>query len=200
MDFSALKDEYAARGFDYHSDARRGQYVNLARAQLDSAYPWPYLKTTATGSAGTGVVTATDLGVIYLVQDIANQFNALDQASEADLRACWGDLTTAGRPWTFYSSTPGTLTAYPVGGTLKVFYYMVTPDLASPTDTPECPDRYHGLIVDMAVQMAYRDSDDHAMAQQLLAWIDRQTQRMVDDLFADQPPSLMSLKFASVDW
>ena len=189
MDFSGLKDEFAARGVDYLSDERRGQYINWARGRLDAAKPWPYRKTSGTGTAGAGLFTADDLGVPYMVQDSRNGLCPLRPCDELELRRCYGDLSFAGTPWAYYVAHVGdtrTVTAYPVGGTLVVYYLITTPDLASPTDTPLSPDRYHGLIVDMAVQMAYRDSDDHAMAEQLQVWIDRQTQSMVDDLLVDQ--------------
>lgn len=201
MDFSALKDEFAARGVDYLSDLRRGQYVNWARAQLDAAQLWPYRKTSATGTASAGTVTATDLGTVYVVQNISTTpFTPLEQIGDVELLESVGDLTLTGVPCTWYSPTPGTVSAYPVGGTLRVYYYAITPDLSGPTDTPEAPSQYHGLIVDMAIQMAYRDSDDHPQAEQLQVWIDRQMGRMVEDLFADQPSQPMRLTYASEDW
>ena len=186
MNFAALQAELAARGTDYLG-TRGAAYLNFARAQLDAAYAWPYLKTSATGTAGSGTITIADLGSVIVVQDTANAFNALPLRSEVDLRVCYGDLTVAGTPCVYYLPSPTVLTAYPLGGTLRVAYVMEAPDLSGPTDTPLSPSKYHGLIVDMAVQMAYRDSDDHQLAEQLQAWIDRQLRAMVSDLFADQP-------------
>jgi hypothetical protein len=192
MNYAALQAELAARGTDYLG-TRGAQYINFARAQLDAAYAWPYLKTSATGTAGAGTVTIADLGSVIVVQDTANAFNVLPQRSEADLRACYGDLTLAGTPWVYYSPATGVLTGFPLGGTLRAAYVKDAPDLSGPTDSPLSPAKYHGLIVDMAVQMAYRDSDDHQLAEQLQAWIDRQTRAMVSDLFADQPSTETAL-------
>lgn len=200
MNFSALKDEFAARGVDYLSDTRRGQYINWARADLDAMFPWPYRKTSASGTAGAGTVTATDLGSVRLVADTnRTPFTPLDPWNDIDLVRECGSLTLTGVPWAWYSPTPGTVTAYPLGGTLLVYYYMTTPDLSGPTDTPVAPSKYHGLIVDMAIQMAYRDSDDHTEAEKLQLWIDRQAQRMADDLFSDQPPGAPIGMSSSVD-
>jgi hypothetical protein len=209
MDLAALQNEVAARGTDYLG-TRGTTYINLARAQLDAMYLWPYRKASATGSPGTGIVTPAGaaqnqsaLASVYLVQDTANNYATLRQASEGDLRECYGDLSISGVPFAYYitrTGSAGTVNAYPVGGTLQAFYYMVTPDLAGPTDTPLAPSQYHGLIVDMAIQMAYRDSDDHDMAEKLQVWIDRQLARMVNDLFADQTMDLQPLSFSSSDW
>jgi hypothetical protein len=207
MNYGAMKDEFAARGFDYLSDARRGQYLNFARAMLDSSAPWSYRKRTGTGTSGFTVTPATDnalgIGVVYLVQDTDNQYATLRPASEEDLAGVYGDLTLAGTPFAYYvtrTGTSATVSVYPVGGAIRVSYYGTPFDLSGPTDTPLSPPEYHGLIVDMAVQMAYRDSDDAEAAMRLQAWIDTQQQRMVEDLFADQPPTLQALTFSSSDW
>lgn len=190
MNFSALKDEFANRGFDDLSDTRRGQYINWARAQLDALKPWPYRKTSGTGSSGTGTFTSSDLGWPYLVQDTSNSLAVLHPRNELELRSCHGDLSYVAAPFAYYVATSGntrTVRAYPVGGTLIVYYYMVTPDLANASDTPAAPAKYHGLIVDMAVQMAYRgDRGDNASAEQLQVWIDRQLQAMSDELLVEQ--------------
>lgn len=193
MDFSELKDELAARGVDYLSDLRRGQYINWARAQLDASRLWPYRKSSAIGDAGTGTVTIADLGTPYLVQDTSNSSCPLSPVNEITLRG-YGSVALTGSPWAYYvtmTGSSGTINAYPVGGTIQAFYYAVTADLSGPTDSPDAPAQYHGLIVDMAVQMAYRDSDDHQQAEQLQAWIDRQLAAMVDALFAFQPPTYL---------
>jgi hypothetical protein len=199
---AALQAELAARGFDYLA-ARGATYINLANAQLDASYLWPYLKTTVTGSASAGTATAVDLGSVYMVQDTANGSCPLLPSSEIGLLERWGDLTLTGTPWTYYvlsATAGGTVHAFPVGGTIKAFYYAIAPDLAGPTDTPLSPTKYHGLIVDMAVQMAYRDSDDHDAADRLQAWIDRQMQAMVLDLFAEQVQAGIPMRFRYAEW
>jgi hypothetical protein len=202
MDFAALQAELAARGTDYLA-TRGATYINLARAQLDASYLWSYRKTSATGTAGAGTVTATDLGTVYMVQDTANGFCPLLPTDESQLLESVGDLTFAASPRVYYvtkTGATGTVNAYPVGGTIKAFYYAVTPDLSGPTDTPESPSQYHGLIIDMAVQMAYRDSDDHDAAERLQAWIDRQLGAMVQDLFTGQVQAGVSMRFRYAEW
>ena len=68
-------------------------------------------------------------------------------------------------------------------------YWQVPPSLSADADEPLTPENYHLLIVDIAVRMAYRDTDNHAAAEALQAQIDRDLAGMIVDLLGDQGPS-----------
>lgn len=168
MIFSALKTELSDRGFSYLTDTRLGQYINWARAELDDLDAWPYRIATATGAAP---LTVTDLGWVQGVQDTGTKLQLLpiDRESLADR---YDDLTITGTPQ-FYYATDGVVNTYPVGGTISVRYNKVPVDLSAAGDSPLAPVRFHRLIVDLAVRMAYRDSDNHEAAEQLQAQVER---------------------------
>lgn len=199
MNFADLKSELAARGFDYLSDTRRGQYINWARAELDEIELWPYRQKTASGAAPLAV---SDLGS---VEQVTNSSGPLDPMDYGDLVASFGDLSTDGQPSYFYVDWPsgvGTVTVFPESaGSITVRYWRVTPDLTG-TETPAAPARFHKLIVDMAAREAYRDSDNHAAAEGLQAQIERDLARMRNVLFSDQlqGPGFVRIVAGSGDW
>ena len=189
MDFAALKTELSDRGFAYLSDARRGQYINWARAELDAMFAWPYRLTFATGpDSGATIISDLDqVKAAYLETTPNTQLELVDRWWLLDR---YGDLATTGTP-SFAYVTEGSSTAvapFPVGAgdvNLHVLYYRVPTDLSVSTDTPLAPPRYHGLYVDLAVEQAYRDSDNHAAAESLRVAIERKLGTMVKDLLID---------------
>jgi hypothetical protein len=202
VDFPALKAELAARGFDYLSDARLGQFVNAGRQKVDNHALWPYRKTTATGTAPLAV---SDLGVIEAVVDVPLSY-PLQPASLQGLLADYGDLTLTGAPAYFYVASPSgvpTVVVYPTSThAILVNYWRRCPDLAS-SATPLSPPDYHMIIVDVAAQYAYMDSDNFTEAQQLQGWVDQRLQDMTDDLLGGQqiwgPQDVQPLTGSSVD-
>lgn len=176
MNFSELKTELAARGFDYLSDTRLGRYINLARAELDDSDLWPYLEKSVTGTAP---VTVTDLGHIEAVLDIVTGL-PLTAMAFTDLNATYGPLNNIGTPCFYYVAWPDgdpVVATYPTSNEIGVQYWKVTLDLSG-TDTPAAPTRFHYLIVDMAARMAYRDADDADAAAAIQAEIDKSLLRM----------------------
>jgi hypothetical protein len=182
MDFTALKNELEARGFDYLSDLRLGYFVNAGRHELDMMEQWPYRLATASGAAP---LTVTDLGTIEEVRDTDNAAATLEWIERRSVGANSTDLTQTGTPSWFYLDN-GVIRTYPVGGTLEVRYYLRPPDLSGSTDLPLAPSQYHLLIVDIAARWAYKDSDNFQAAQALTPEIDRQVQAMRLDLLYPQ--------------
>lgn len=116
-----------------------------------------------------------------------------------EIQTEFGTLTTTGSPTYWYRTTTGVAT-YPVTtDTVTVRYWKRTPVLTE-SDTPASPADHHMLIVDMAVQLAYRDSDNHQAAEGLQVDIDRQLAEMVDDLLPQSEPVFQRITWASEDW
>lgn len=180
MNFQALQDELAARGFDTLSAARLGAFVNQGRAELDNMYLWPYRLASASGASP---LTITDLGTIEEVANSAVTGSpALLYADRRSLRDSYGDITITGTPGFFFIDN-GVVRTYPVGGTLAVRYYKRPPALSAGADTPLAPSDYHMLYVDFAVRWAQKDGQQPSS---LDGEILRQLQVMVSDLFGQQ--------------
>lgn len=174
MNFSELKAELAARGFDYLSDTRRGQYVNAGYHEFNEEDLWSWRVDTDTGSSP---LTVSDLGVIEEVVDTGNNSRPLVAEDRRNLRDWYGDLTTTGTPEFFYRDGATTVRTYPVGGTLSLRHFKLAADLTG-TDTPIIPTRYHLLIVDYAARRAYNDSDNQQAAGLVEAEIQRQLHKV----------------------
>lgn len=196
MNFAALKQALRDQ-FDIDS-ARAGRYINQARAELDGRELWPYRLATATGASP---LTIADLDVLLLVEDASNSFRPLEPADIRDLADTYGDLTTTGTARFFYVDGLTTVKTYPVGGTPSVRYYKVTTDLASPTDTPAAPARFHNLIVDIAAVRALRDAGNHQAATGLQAEVDRQLDVMRLSMFTSQIQGpLQGVRVTNGEW
>jgi hypothetical protein len=185
MQFSALKTELAARGFDYLSDSRLGFFVNSAVHEIDSLALWPYrLATGTTAGWSTGTITLTNADRVVAVaisNDGGSTFLELSPRTTEELNT-WEDLT-AGTPQYYaatFSASGLALDVFPKSGTwtVKAVYYQHFADLSGDTDTPALPDRYHSLIVDVAARMAYLDNDDFEAAGALEAHIERDLRRL----------------------
>lgn len=186
MNFSALKQELSDRGFSYLSDARLGNFINWARAELDDTDLWPYREAGVTGTAPLAI---SDLDTIEAVENTTQSVELLP-AAWRDLLAFYGDLTTSGAPLYYYLAEPAgvlEVATYPTNSdTIGVQYWRVTPDLSAGTDIPLAPTRFHKTIVDIAVRLAYRDADNHQAAEALQAEIDRDVMRMRTTLGVQQ--------------
>lgn len=196
MQFSDLRTELAARGFDELTPARLGLFINQGRAELDNLYKWPYRLTTESGASP---LTITDLGSIEEVADSSqNGSPPLDYADRRSLRDTYGDITTTGSPGFFYIDN-GVVRTYPVGGTLNVRYYKRTPQLVADADVPLAPVDYHLLIVDLAARWAAKDG---FQPDGLSGDIQRQLAIMVADLFDQQivGTDLTPVSGESADW
>ena len=185
MDFTALKAELAERGFDYLTTTRQGQFINDARAELDDMFTWPYLLTTlADISSPTAISDFRSLRAVYQADGGAE----IPVVTRDWLRNQYGDLSTVGTAAYAYmdgASTPGLRTYPHQSSGLNADYYRYGPDLSAGTDEPLAPERFHGLIVDLAVERAYRDSDNHTAAEQLRVSIERRLAAMVKALLMD---------------
>ena len=183
MTFADLKGELAARGFDYLSDTRQGQFINRSYQEMAEERDFPYLQATTTGVAP---LTISDLRTVESVSN-ATQDYKLSPLDRRNLTDFAHDLTTVGTPSYWYMTTADTLAVYPANttDTLTVYYWKVPATMAG-TDTPAIASRYHLLIVDGAVAYAYADSDNYDAAQQAFALWEAGKIRMAETLVQNQ--------------
>lgn len=180
MNFGAAKAELSARGFDYLSDARRGQMLNDGLAWLNEQAAWPWLMTTA---AGTAPLTIADCRGVIHVTDTTNRVRLTGTDPET-LVATYTILDQTGNPTWWWLDGMTTLRVYPLDTTasLSVRYVKYGAALSVDADLPDLPARWHGTWVDTAVIRAYQDSDDHDTANALQADVDRRLQTMYGTL------------------
>lgn len=175
MDFAALKEAFAERGFDDFSDARLGSFINQGRQELDRMFLWPWREKSVTG---TSPISITDLGVIEAVINTSQNDMPLAGRQFRDLLDFYGDLSASGAAWCYYVAWPSGTAAvatFPSNAdTIGVQYWRVTPDLASASDEPAAPVEVHSLIVDLAVVRGYRAKDNHESARELRAEVEGQ--------------------------
>lgn len=202
MNFSELKQEVSDRGFSMLSDTRLGRYVNVARADLDRAFLWPWREASATGTAPLAIA---NLGQIEAVVN-KTQNAPLSPVDFHTLLDNYGDLSLSGTPSYYYvgwsSGTPQVATYPTSSDTIGVQYWKVAADLSG-TNTPISPSETHYLIVDMAVQKAQRDSDNHEAAAALQPEIDRQIGTLLNAYppgQQDGPDAYVGVTYASEDW
>jgi hypothetical protein len=82
-----------------------------------------------------------------------------------------------------------------------VRYIKNAPDLDADADEPLLPDDYHYLIVDGAVGMAYRDSDNYDASQAVDAEFNLGIQEMQDEILNDHYDSgFVMVTYGSSDW
>ncbi len=185
-DLASLRTELAARGFDYLSDTRKTYFLNDGMQELAEMYPWPFLRTTATGVAPLAI---TDVGQVLSVYDSTNQC-MLRSADGRDL-----ETSTAGTP-TYWYLEDTTLKVEPTNTTasLIVRYIKVPAELSATTDTPLFPARYRAMIVDAAqIRALSEDSDSPELAAGIQARLDAKVIRMRDALMSREydSPSLI---------
>lgn len=205
MTFAELKTELAARGFDYLSSTRLAAFINDAMHELDDEDMWPYrYKTTS----GTAPLTVTDLGTVLMVVDETNDV-PLTPTTELLLTEQFGDISLTGDPefwYLTYSSGSPVINVYPINTTitLGVRYLYVRSSLSAESDEPIAPSRFHNIIMDIAVRMAYNDSDNPGSAQGIQVEIDRKLGRMRGALLGGQqaqgPSGYAHLTYSSADY
>lgn len=188
MNFTELKAEVVARGFDYLPDTRVGQYVNWAYGELIDAELWPFRYLSQTGTANGGVISSvTRPGPIILVHDVSvSPYRVLEYLDDSELDR-GRDRNQTGTPTNWFTYRVGetlTIQAWPAGGTIEIYYYATAAELTG-TDTPIVPTRYHDVLVDMAVQRAYRDADNHEAATAVQADIERRVDMMRNALLIE---------------
>lgn len=187
MTFAELVDELGARGFDFLQDdassvGRLKRWINTAyRTDICAAELWPWLETTATGTAPLPI---TDLRDIQYVANLDEQYllSVMDVRDIAE-RDPAGEATG---PAVGYWLDGSTVKVWPDDGVnLEVRYVRKPAALVSDGDTPLVPEEYHSLIVDRAVVLAYRDSDNWEAANAAQAMFVADMERMTD---AEMPP------------
>ena len=176
-DLASLRTELAARGFDYLSDTRKGNFLNDGYHEVCEYMPWPFLRTTLTGTAPLAIA---DIEHVLSVYDTTNLY-MLQSADNRDL-----ETSVAGTP-TYYYLDGDTLKVEPTNtaASLRVVYIKVPADLAATTDTPLVPSRFRSLIVDIAqIKALAEDSDNAELAAALQPRLDAKLVRMRDGLMS----------------
>lgn len=179
--FATLQTEFFARGFDYLSDGGAGltrakQWVNDGYHALCEEEQWPFLETTATGTAP---LTISDLRQILYVVDTTNDIR-LREGDARDVVDLNPEVATTGTPSIYWLDGLTTLRVYPTNtsNALSVRYLKVPTDLSADGDVPVVPGRYRNLIVDYAVCKALEDSSNHEEAARLRGMMQLDLDRM----------------------
>jgi hypothetical protein len=205
MNFSELKDELYARGADYLEDdaasvARAERWLNQAYREILNLHAWPFLQASATGTADAGEVTVSDLRKIRFVTDTddGDPGRKLTRVSLDELVADEDesfDLTRTGRPEFYYLDSDDTIKAYPVGGTIRVYYFKRVAPMSADADEPIFDEEYHPLIVDRAMIKVYIDSDNFEQAAALREEYNLGLRAMAEDYLLES----REVKFIPVD-
>lgn len=200
MNLGDAQTELAGRGFDYLAASRMTIMLNDAKNALEDQWPFPWLETTATGTAP---LTITDLKQVLYVQDTTND-NELLGLPVAQIAVDGDDITRAGTPAYWWLDGTSTLNVWPVSTSvqLSVRYVRESVELSAVSDTPLIPARYHPLWVDLAVVQAYHDSDNFAGAQQLQGYVDSRMAKLVERYEQRnlQNGSYQTIRYMSDDW
>ncbi len=168
MNFTELKDELFARGTNYLEEdateiARGERWLNQAYREILNLQAWPFLQSVTTGTAGAGFVSVPDLRRIRLVTDVSAGSNPGRKLNFISFEDLVDDeemnLLTSGLPDFYWVSSTTEVNGYPLGGTIKVYYWKRVGPMTG-TDEPIFDEEYHNLIVDRAMMKAYVDSDN----------------------------------------
>jgi len=186
MDFSDMKTELAARGFDYLSDTRLGRIINDAMHELDEMYVWPYRESSGSGETP---VTVSDLGTIELVTNETDQY-VIEPRTYQWLSETFGDLSLTGDPKYYYVAWPEgvpVVATYPTNtDTVGVQYWKIRADLSDSIDEPLAPARFHSVYLKIAQRMAESERGNVNIVQALQGEIDLMVARMVNALCGGQ--------------
>jgi hypothetical protein len=182
VNLSELRTEVFNRGFDYLNStagqARVDRWLNQAYLEICELHPWPFLEQSATGSPPLEI---SDLRQVLYVLDTTNKFQ-LRGVDVRDVVDADPTLATNGQPECYYL-VGNSVSVWPVASvTLQVRYLRVPSELSQATDTPVLPQRWHDLIVDLAVMKAMKDSDNYEAASFLRSEVDRGVATMVQSL------------------
>lgn len=168
MNLDEAQIEFAARGFDYLSDARMTIMLNDGKNAFEDAWEFPWLEMVI---QGTAPLIIPDLKYVVVVKA------GSEELWGADIRQLvldGNDLNQTGTPQCWYLSDQVgdrvTLQVWPVATVdLTVVYIRRSPELVNGVDTPLIPARHHSIWLDLAVVEAYHDSDNFSGAQALRA-------------------------------
>lgn len=200
MNLTAATAELKARGFDYLPDARCTIFLNNAKNALEDEFDWVWLETTTTGTAP---LTISDLKEVLSVVDTSNR-NKLTGLDARDITDWDPITTTAGTPESWWLDGETTLRTYPTSSaTLSVRYLKFSAELASGSDSPLIPVRYHALWIDYAVIEAYKDEDRFDAANALLGHVKQFRLPQMIDLYGARNranPAYATVTWASDDW
>jgi hypothetical protein len=175
MTLGEAQAELGERGFQYLAPSRMTLMLNDALTEIQDYWEWPWLRKTVTGAAPLQI---SDLKTVLKVTD--SNGNEIEGISD------WDDFDTAstGTPrnwWIDDTSGTPTLVAYPVGSaTFTVRYESDSSTLSAPGDTPTMPSRYNRVWLDLAVALAYEDSDNFAAAAQIRGRAVQRLNQMVE--------------------
>jgi hypothetical protein len=199
VDLAAARTELEERGFDSLSPARATMYLNYGMTALERVYPWPWLRTTTTG---TSPLAIPDLQAVRSVRTSTGR--ELLGVDEQWLASSGYDFTQSGTAELWWLEGETTLKTWPVDSStsLSVVYTRFSPTLSADGDTPLFNSRWDINWIDLSVVEAYRDSDDHDQAARLLAAVGSRLQAMIETYGYrnDQNPDLMVVRGESVDW
>ena len=175
MNLVAARQELGERGFSYLAPSRMNLMLNDALQEISDYWEWPWLRKTAIGAAPLQI---SDLKTVLKVYDSTG--NEVTGISDYDAFA----TTETGTPTNWWiddaSGTP-TLVAYPSGtATFTVRYERDITTLAADSDSPDIPDRYNRVWLDLAVALAYEDSDNFAAASAIRNRANQRLQEMVE--------------------
>ena len=172
VNLSQARDELKGRGFDYLSEDRLTIMLNNAKNQFEDVWMWPWLEQTRIGPAPMPV---PGLKFVYYVQDTDHDTELIG-LDVRQIAQSGSDVNQAGTPayWWLDGPTGGQdivlVNTWPVAPVaLEARVVIDSPELATGTDTPLIPVRYHPLWIDYAVIEAYKDSDNYSAAQALRA-------------------------------
>ncbi|MGH2761382.1 MAG: hypothetical protein ACRDLD_02180 [Thermoleophilaceae bacterium] len=196
MNLAEMRSEVQARGFDHKASGRIDLWLNRAYQRVTDRDPWPFLEATQVGPSPLSI---SDLRAVLTVVDTSAERQLFWQdrrtLAEADPL-----LTQTGDPWAWFMDA-GALTAYPTSAhDLSVRYLKVAVELGA-DDVPLFDARYHYMLVDGAVALAYRDSDNFEAAEANELEFERRLREMADDLLVvhyDTPAD--TLITGSWDW
>ena len=164
MNLSEARTELSGRGFDYLSASRQNLMLNDALTEIEDYWEWPWLRKTVTGDAPLQI---SDLKTVLKVTDAnGNEITGISDYDD------FSPIQT-GTPTNWWIDDTGgtpTLAMYPTGSaTLTVRYERDHTELTDSGDTPDIPSRYNRVWLDLAVALAYEDSDNFAAAAQIRA-------------------------------
>lgn len=181
VNLSDLLEEVYARGFRQQSHTAAGivrvtRWVNQAVEEINDYMPWPWLEATETGTAPLAV---SDLKLVLSVTDTTNP-NPLWPTSYEEVLEADPTLAATGTPESYYFDGQSTLRVYPANtsDTISVRYVKTTAELAAAGDEPTIPEKYHDLIVDLAVLRAHKDKDNYDAVNVLRQLCDRELYRL----------------------
>jgi hypothetical protein len=162
VNLAEARTELSSRGFDYLSAGRQNLMLNDALTEIEDFWEWPWLTKTVTGATPLQIA---DLKAVLKVYDANNnEITGLDDADSFSTT----DTGTPTNWWIDDTSGTPTMIAYPVGSaTLTVRYERDHTELSGDSSSPDIPSRYNRVWLDLAVALAYEDSDNFAAAAQI---------------------------------